>query len=69
MAMSKKHYEAIAKEMKTVVGLKDDYHCRGDLISDIANSLADVFIHDNPRFNKATFFNACGLDDCGNPPH
>lgn len=64
MAMSKKDYVAIAREVKLSV------NCAGSGASGIvvrvslkvlAEGLADMFAADTPRFNRDVFLAACGV--------
>lgn len=73
--MTKKDYELIAQAIKRVGG--DTEYCRRDAVvltrahvwndvdvyaEDLIRELAKVFESDNPRFDKAEFFAACGLE-------
>ena len=55
--MTKKHYEAIAKELLFYNAGRDK-----QVIERIANSFADYFEQDNPRFDRSRFLEACGID-------
>lgn len=59
--MSRKDYELIAKainEERIAVSLNADYVRALMLMS---HRLASALLSDNPRFNRATFINACGF--------
>jgi hypothetical protein len=62
--MTKKHYEAIASEMRKHL---EEYQAGGvDALrawGAICDRLATVFAKDNARFDKARFLNACGWVD------
>ena len=65
MALSKKHYEAIAKAIKAQRGA-DTMHCNpaeyGELILDrLAEDLGAYMERDNPAFQYARFVKACGV--------
>lgn len=56
--MSRKHYKAIAAEIKSrLTGNKST----DDTIEYVALGLCEVMKRDNPRFNPYTFMEACGL--------
>jgi len=59
--MTKKHFEAIAAilQLSWEEGEEDLYANRAILF--IANSLADTFAAENPRFNRSRFLKACGV--------
>jgi hypothetical protein len=57
--MTKKHYEAIADDLKTT---RKNIHSRDYYIVDaICYALADTFAADNPKFNRDMFLTACGI--------
>jgi hypothetical protein len=63
MALSKKHYIAIAKVMREN---RESYSSSWDpnlfrANRDIANALAHYFTSDNHRFDGERFLKACGL--------
>lgn len=69
MALSKKHYVAIAR---TFSGTVEAYGLipageGGDPASEVAyalaSGLADVFAADNPRFDRARFLKAAGVTE------
>lgn len=66
--MSRKDYVAlaavIAGEVACAGGNKDKLRTS----SNIARSMADVFARGNERFNRETFYAACGLDKTGGFP-
>lgn len=59
--MTKKHFEAIAAQMKARVE-----ECHGPseifLMISVCGDLAYTFASANPRFDRASFLKACGLD-------
>lgn len=57
MAMSRKHYEAIAREVHVTRYPPDSQ----PVVQDIAQNLADVFATDNPNFDRQRFYRACGI--------
>jgi hypothetical protein len=63
MAMSKKHYEKIAKAINSV--LRSDTSARVErvVVGKIAIALADVLNEDNPNFDRRRFYNACVKED------
>jgi len=52
--MTKKHFQAIADAIKP--------YSESRVAMDIAKTLAKVFHDDNPRFQRARFLKACGID-------
>lgn len=57
--LTKKHYEAISRTLVQYRAQDND----GEYITDmIASDLADYFTQDNPKFNRARFLQACGVD-------
>lgn len=61
MAMSKKDYVAVAKELKLLV---QDIRVNGeakDAVRETIKALAEDFGDDNPRFDREKFLAACGV--------
>ena len=54
--MTKKHYEAIADCIEFRLCAKDNHP------HEIAKRLADYFQTDNPKFDRARFLQACGIE-------
>lgn len=65
MALSKKHYEAIARRIKAQLDeLHPDMRAkdpRAFMLNNLACDLAFDFRQDNPRFDEARFLKACGF--------
>lgn len=61
--MTRKDYEKMARVI--LAHRKDDDGTASPTIASIADSLACLCEADNPRFNRARFFLACGLDEDG----
>jgi hypothetical protein len=61
--MTRKHYEQLAKMIRQ--HRQDDDGTNSATIASIADSLACICESDNPRFNRETFFTACGMDADG----
>ncbi len=59
--MSKKHYIEIAQAIKASE-VPATAETRKS-IAELAKRLANVFAADNPRFDRARFIKACGVDD------
>ena len=74
--MTRKDYELIAAEFKRYADCDNDLHARLEAagiepeaqqrarysrLTFLANSLAVRLAQDNPRFDRNTFINACGL--------
>ena len=61
MAMSRKHFEAVAA---TIACQARRCETPGETaaVANIARDLAFVFKSDNPRFDKARFLTACGIE-------
>jgi hypothetical protein len=57
--MTKKHYEAIARDVKTAYTVANRQ--QRPAIQKLAVSLCNTFIADNPRFNREMFLLACGV--------
>ena len=60
--MTKKDYIKLAAVIRYAVNKSEQRdlllnHC----VRDIATELADVCSNDNPRFDRARFFDACGM--------
>lgn len=64
MAMSRKHYEAIARILADSMA---DTQVDARSVAGVARELADYFKSDNPSFRYDTFFEACELDEWGYP--
>lgn len=64
MAMSRKHYEAIARILADNMA---DTHVQARSVAGVARELADYFKSDNISFRYDTFFEACELDEWGYP--
>lgn len=68
MAMSKRHYEAVAGAIYATREMicRDPSHneVRNMLLADVAEWLADVLAADNPRFDRARFLEACETSTC-----
>jgi len=61
--MTKKDYVLIAKTFNTLVkGVEQDFskHHMG-VLRELVNNLSDKLVEDNPKFNRVTFWKACGL--------
>lgn len=62
MAMSKKHYEAIASNFRHhVEHVVASFTNEKDLLRSLAESMAADFAHDNPQFDTKRFIKACGF--------
>ena len=59
--MTKKHYEAIAKEVANTLATCDTKHA-STVTRLHAYRLADYFETDNKNFNRDMFLAACGID-------
>lgn len=55
----RRHYLAIADTLKDAS--TDDLFAYTETVR-IANKLADLFMRDNPRFDRQRFLHACGLE-------
>jgi hypothetical protein len=55
--MTRKHYIAIAKILKSTDGIHD-YACKAA----IAKSMADYFESNNQNFDRERFLTACGVE-------
>jgi hypothetical protein len=61
--MTRKHYEKMAGVIRR--HRQEDNGYASGAIHSIADDLACIFEADNPRFDRAKFFTACGLDEDG----
>jgi hypothetical protein len=61
MSLSRKHFEAIAREIKTLMGT--DLRWTNEPFSDFIDSLCYNFRQDNPNFDRDKFIEACGFED------
>lgn len=61
--MTRKDYEKLAKVIRWA--RKEDNGLNSAIIASIADSLACICESDNPRFDRARFFGACGMDHDG----
>lgn len=64
MSMSKKDYEAIARAIKDARPFPSPRHeiaIANDIINNVANNLAEECERANPRFDRARFLRACGV--------
>lgn len=66
MAMSRKHYREAAETVKEVTAAAGT-GVEVRAASDIAQGLARMFKRDNSNFRYDTFYEACGLDEWGQP--
>jgi len=57
--MTKKHYKKIAEMLKGLYERCNDSHA--EFISDFVDELADYLQEDNKLFDRARFYNACGI--------
>lgn len=60
MAVSKKHFEAIAAELRAALELDSNPAARQS-VERVAEGLSNIFARENPRFDRARFLKACGL--------
>lgn len=60
--MSRKHFEVIAEAIKNSASSLRDTPEHTDAIGCVARSLAAVFADENPRFDRARFLAACGVN-------
>jgi hypothetical protein len=60
--MTRKDYEAIAEVIER---LAEKYrHDEGrHIVAEFAEDIAEVMTNDNPRFNRDTFYRACGYQE------
>lgn len=59
--MTKKHFEAIATELFVLRPERRVRTSYGTWVSTVTR-LADLFAKENDRFNRATFYTACGYN-------
>ena len=59
---SKRHYAAIAAILYRNL-LACDNDAERYMLGDVRNDMADLFAGDNPRFNRARFLKACGIQE------
>lgn len=64
MAMSKANYAKIADIINDNLA---DTHVESRAVAGVARELADYFKSNNSNFRFDTFFEACGLDEWGEP--
>jgi len=57
--MTKKSYEMIASVIK--LAMQDTSDGATDIVSDLANKLAEKFATDNVAFDEIRFLKACGI--------
>lgn len=62
--MTRKSYELIASVIRRHRS-EDTSGTGSGTLSSVADTLALVFQADNPRFDRARFFAACGMDEDG----
>ena len=55
--MTRKDYQAVATLLDQ---LRND--CDNCTLEEVARGLARIFAADNPRFDRARFFEACGIE-------
>lgn len=64
--MTKKDYIAIARELKTVRTMLQkgqlNHDCANATLEQVEHMLCQVFIENNPRFDRARFLTACGRE-------
>ncbi len=63
MAMSKKHYVAVAQAVKDVRDIAKDVRNASEALDLLAQRLATVFQGDNGMFDRNRFLRACGSND------
>lgn len=76
MAMSKKHYQALASALYDARSTVEnppvpcDYRIGDGLVAlgHAVSNVADVLARDNPRFNRALFLEACETGTCKGMP-
>ena len=62
--MTKKHYVAMAYILKDIRKADTDRGTEArDVLTYTAKALANYFASENPRFDRARFLAACGLED------
>ena len=67
MALSRKHYEAVAellaKNARFFEGAPDMYGLgKREALDDVTNDLADYFASENPYFDRERFLKAAGVN-------
>lgn len=69
MTFSRNHYQSVADVINNAMENMDQPDTRevflaGKVagIEEVATTMADMFAHDNERFNRSLFIKACGLD-------
>jgi len=63
--MTRKDYEATARVIRRNLERAHNYGAQVRevlAVQDIAQEMADIFASDNPRFDRAKFLEACGLE-------
>ena len=63
MAMSRKHYVAVAQAVKDVRDIAKDARNASEALDLLARRLATVFQGDNGMFDRNRFLRACGSND------
>jgi hypothetical protein len=58
---SKKHYIAIAREVREILADMDGNNAAIHAIGLLASRLACIFKDDNPAFDRQRFLTACGV--------
>lgn len=63
--MSRKHYQSFAAMFAGEMALAKHSGDKNRIIQveNIIRSAADIFAQDNPNFDRARFYAACGLSD------
>jgi hypothetical protein len=59
--ITRKHFEAIARDVKTLMGA--DLRWTNEPFLDFIDSLCYNFRQDNPNFDRDKFIKACGFED------
>ena len=69
--MTKKDFEAIAGALKDArdAALTDTPRVIPQIFDSLSRTLADVCATTNPRFQRARFLKACGVDVVNQPLH
>jgi hypothetical protein len=68
---SKRHYEAVAREISAAVRYYAERDCPGGYdrsvegrgIRRVAENLSARFVEDSPQFNRERFLAACGVEE------
>lgn len=60
--MTKKHYIAIAADIRANLAMRERDEAEIFGIESLARSLCDVFAADNPRFDRSRFLAAAGVE-------